>query len=470
MALPLLLSGCSPEEILTKPGASLTFSNDTLSFDTLFSNTGSTTAWLRIRNGSGSTLRIASIRLKSGGSSGYLLNLDGVQQTRFDGVEIPPHDSLFLFVRLKASLQGADTPQLLSDAVLFDTDGPQQQIVLQAWSWDAVCLRGTVFRSDTVLSATKPIVVYDSLVVAENATLTLSPGLKLHFHDGAFLQVNGRLLAEGTRQAPIVFRGDRLDKVFTDFPYDYYPGQWGYIRLGSTSYGNRFDCVDIHGSAYGLIADSSDLSRSKADIRHSVIHNTTYSCLWSVSSVITVSNTQLTNSGSYTVALIGGIHTFTHCTLANHQNLVTRDGSPTLVLANGLTDSGDTSLLYPFPLTARFVNCIVSGSQTQEVGFAKYAAPSWSLVFDHTLMRSGRISTEMAQTINCKYRDNVGFLKLGSKAEHYVYDFRLDSLSVARDAGTTDCLTAFPLDKNGVSRLVDGKPDLGAYEWFLGQK
>src|SRR5665647_381475 len=105
-----VLVSCTADEIVTNPGNDLRFSTDTLTFDTLFSTVGSTTAWLQVRNAGSKTIRIASISLQSGGSSGFKINLDGETKTSFTDVEIPPHDSLFLFVEVNTSRQGSVTP------------------------------------------------------------------------------------------------------------------------------------------------------------------------------------------------------------------------------------------------------------------------------------------------------------------------------------------------------------------------
>jgi len=468
--LGVLLSSmvsCTSDGIVTNPGNDLRFSTDTLTFDTLFSTVGSTTSWIRIRNTSSNTVRIASITLKSGGTSGFHINLDGESNTSFTDVDIPAHDSLFLFVQVNTSKQGASSPVKVTDAVMFDTDGPRKQIVLEAWSWDAVFWKNKVITSDTTLTPTMPIVVYDSLVVAENATLTILPGTKIYFHDGAYLKVRGRLMAVGTLDAPIQFRGDRLDYILPEYPYDYESGQWYYVQLAPTSFNNRLEYVDIHGAYYGIIADSSSLDQPKLKMYNSMIHNMVYTCLWSNTSNIEIGNCQLTNSGSYTVAQVGGNSSFIHCTIANYQ--AGRDG-PALILVNYLNDSKDTSIIRAYPMSADFRNCIVFGNRTDEVGLGKRNNIAWAASFWNSLLRSTSIPVSLASVTFCKYATDAKFLKLGGENDKYVFDFRLDSISPARNIGSTSYLTTYPTDKNGIARTIDGKPDAGAYEWVQGQK
>lgn len=465
-----MLVGCVSNEIVTDPGNDLRFSADTLTFDTVFSTVGSTTAWLRIRNVGNKTIRIASISLQSGGTSGFHINLDGASETSYTNVDIPAKDSLFLFVEVNTNKQGSSSPVKMSDAVLFSTDGAQKQIVLEAWSWDAVIWKGKVLSADTTLTADIPFIIYDSLVVAENTTLTMQPGTKLFFHDGAFMKVCGTLSAIGTKEAVIQFRGDRLDYMFPDEPYDIYPGQWSWLELAPTSFNNRLEYVDIHGAYYGIIADSSSLSQPKLKMYNSVIHNMINTCLWSNTSSMDIGNCQLSNSGSYTVAMVGGNATFTHCTIVNYQHKVNREG-PALIMVNYLKpDLNDTSITRAYPMSATFQNCIVFGSQNYEIGLGKWENIAWSASFLNCLLRSFTIPMTEATVTNCKYSSDAKFLKLGYEADKYRFDFRLDSISPGRNIGSEAYLSTYPTDMNGVSRTIDGKPDVGAYEWYPGQK
>lgn len=59
---------------------------------------------------------------------------------------------------------------------------------------------------DTTLSLNgSAYVVYQDLVIAGNATLTIEPGVQLHFKAGVALQVKGSLQANGNSNGRIVF-------------------------------------------------------------------------------------------------------------------------------------------------------------------------------------------------------------------------------------------------------------------------
>lgn len=470
--LPLLLfslfliaaisfSGCTEDNIFEGKNG-LSFSQDTVSFDTLFSTIGSSTAWLKVINNDNKALTISSVRLKSGGESGFQINLDGENALSFSNIVIPAHDSLFLFIQLKSFTQNSDKPKFIEDAVLFETELGFKQIVLEAWSWDAIIWKGKTIKSDTTITSVKPYIIYDSLVVAANATLNIQEGTTFHMHDGSKIIVRGTIKAKGSQSAPVTFRGDRLEYILKDFPYEYNPGQWHYIQLTSGSFGNEFDQVRIRGGYYGIVADSSSLDFPKFTMTNTVIHNFVYTGLWSQNCNYTVSNSEISNSGSYTVCLIGGKYVFTHCTLANHTGLVTRDG-PLLVLANYTVDSLKNEI--PWPLDATFRNSIIYGSVTEEIGLAISSDQSIgsSLYFKNCLIRTKSDLSTISS--DCLFNKTPNFLKLGIPKDKYAFDFRVDSISPALGKAAKEFSIPLPTDMYGVDRLTDDAPDIGAYEF-----
>lgn len=460
LCVSCLFAGCEDEA--QPQSGSIRLSVDTVSFDTVFSTIGTTTAWVVVYNPNTYPLLLERVHLQSGGQSGFRLNLDGDSGTVFQQVTIPAKDSLFLFVSLTASPQASNDPVLLDDVVLFESGGTVQKLPLRAWSWNAILWKGKTLTTDTVLTGDKPFLVYDSLVVAEGAILTLQEGTRLFMHDGARVVVKGTLLASGSRSRPVEFKGDRLDKVFSGLPYSCFPGQWGYIQLTGSSVGNVLDHVRISGAYYGIVADSSSTESLKLTLTNSVVHNMVYNCLLSVSNRIEVGNSQLTNSGDHTVLLLGGQYDFVHCTLANYMWLTTRQGL-TLVLASFLSD-GNNGII-PYPIQAEFKNCLISGSQREELGFALSADSDITddVSFRYCLVRTAYQVGEYADR-NITTQQEAGFLKLGSEAEGYVYDFRLKNGVQAQNAGLRDYALPFPLDLAGQSRLDDYAPDMGCYE------
>ena len=222
-AITLTLSACDDEEqFTTDPTATIAFSQDTISFDTLFSRTISTTQRFCVYNHGSKSLRLSTVTLASGGTSGFMINVDGQSGDNIQDVAIGDGDSIFVFVKVLLSAQQSTTPVPCSDDIIFRLEsGQESKVHLQASGQDCEVKTAYTFTSDTTLTSVGlPIVVFDSLVVAPTATLTLQEGTTLYFHNGATLIVHGSLRVNGKADSPVIFRGDRLDRMFTYLPYD----------------------------------------------------------------------------------------------------------------------------------------------------------------------------------------------------------------------------------------------------------
>ena len=61
-----------------------------------------------------------------------------------------------------------------------------------------------------------PYVVSEDLVVTENATLTVHPGVQLYFETGVALRVKGSLQAKGSPRERIVFTKSPVNNTYND--------------------------------------------------------------------------------------------------------------------------------------------------------------------------------------------------------------------------------------------------------------
>lgn len=472
--LPLLVLSsvlsvsCEDEETYTtSPSALLDFSADTVRFDTVFTTIGSSTQLFKVYNRGGESLMLPSIRLASGGRSGFRVNVDGMSGTEFADVEVRDGDSLYVFVEVTVDPRNEDNPFLLRDSLQFHLQsGLYQQVQLEAYGQDMIVLRGVSFATDTTLTGERPYVVYDSLCVDSGATLRLSEGVRLHFHSGAFMRVDGTLKAEGSVERPIVFRGDRLDNMFDYLPYDRLDNQWGGVTLGASSYGNHLNFVDIHSGGWGIRCDSADAALNKLIIENSVIHNVAGDALSAVNGCLWVGNTELTNAGGHCLRVRGGDVQVVYSTLANFYPWAYRGAA--LSLSNEWC-----------PLTrANFRSCIITGYSSNELMLWPTSAPdslTFNYRFDHCLLNVPADSIG-ADTLPGGRYFQVRVDSVGHEVSHlgnfplidtdiFYYDFSLDSLSQAIGAGNRDdALNLYPLDRLGRSRLEDEAPDAGAQE------
>ena len=160
----LILMSCIRDDIDSSPGVKLSFSTDTVSFGTVFTDLGTPTARLIVRNPNSKGVSISSIRL-SNPDSNFSFNVDGVSGTEFQDVEIRGHDSIYVFIECFIDADESLTPVCVSDRMLFTTNGNTQEVELEARGLNVRRLRGLRVESDMTLTPELPYVVFDSLIV-----------------------------------------------------------------------------------------------------------------------------------------------------------------------------------------------------------------------------------------------------------------------------------------------------------------
>ncbi len=449
------------EDYSSDPKHILQFSQDTLCMDTVFTGIPTSTRQLKIYNPHKKALMISSITLADAGKSGFRINVDGVPGNRFTDMEIAAEDSLFIFVEATLPAQNNVSATLVRDSILFQLNGISQEIKLWAFAQDALTFRGKVIERDTLITAERPIVIYDSISIAPDAHLILAAGTRLFFHGKAGMQIHGRLSAYGTPSAPVVFRGDRTDRLFPYLPYDRLPGQWGGIRFYNTSYANHLVYADIHGGSFGIRCDSSATDRLKLTLEHSVVRQTSGNALELTACRAVVGNSEISNAGENCVSLLGGDYMFVHCTLANYFSWNTRKG-----VALQIRNEQDETV-YPLS-SAIFRNCIIAGSGMDEISgnHSKDENIAFNYYFSHCLINS--TEEENDRIVNVVWEKDDNFLLMDSGKQEY--NFNLGKKSKAINLGRKEDANMYPTDRNGNSRLQDAAPDAGCYEKLTGNE
>jgi hypothetical protein len=217
-------SACNDEIFSSNPKYKLSFSTDTLTFDTIFTTLGSATSKIMIYNRNNVALKISNLGLAGGKNSSFRINVDGSlnANNQFNDIEIRAKDSMYIFVAVTVDPTSSNSPIFIQDSLVFQTNGVFQNVKLQAYGQDMKILRNKYILNDTTLTSEKPYLVYGYVAIDTAKTLTLNPGCKLYFHNNANMIVYGNLKANGTAENPILMRGDRLDniKFATPFPYN----------------------------------------------------------------------------------------------------------------------------------------------------------------------------------------------------------------------------------------------------------
>ncbi|MDL2223319.1 hypothetical protein LJB98_04380 [Bacteroidales bacterium OttesenSCG-928-M11] len=464
------------DDYSTNPNDTLTFSVDTLCFDTLLTTINTPTASFKVYNKNKKDILISSIQLKEYAESGFRINVDGLAGDSFENIEIRSKDSLYVFVEAKLSETGVNAPVEIEDMIEFVTNTVSQSVCLKAYAQDAVIWKGVIIEEDTSLSNEKPYLLYDSLFIKEGITLTIPEGTTLYMHGKTNILVDGCLQIKGTADRPVLIRGDRFDNIFTNASYDLVPGQWGSIRFSSTSYNNTIEYANIRNGTNALLFDPSEVSSSKLSIRNTVIKNFKGYIMYAVNCDISAENCEFSNSLNALVTLIGGRYSFVHCTMANHYLSSKEAGwgisnDETLILSNKyyLEGSAD-SVLYPIE-RADFKNVLIWGSKpingSSRIRINEHEKSSMSYFFLNCLFPNK--GTNDNDFVDCIWDTDPLFSKSspgkGEDEDYLQYDFSLSVESPARNKGDLPTAVNLPIDINGVSRFLDEGPDIGAYEF-----
>lgn len=458
------------------PG-SLTFSTDTIIFDTVFTTVGSITHTLKVYNNNDNPITINSIDLAHQNSPGvYRINVDGVSGTHAEDINIAANDSIYVFVEATINPVAGNLPYLITDSLLFRTNGVTQDVDLVAYGQnahfytphdnffisetDTINYRYYSISEDATWSNDLPHVVYGYIIIEPTATLTIEEGTQVHFHKNSGIMVGnpilsgnngGTLLVNGSLGNEVVFQGDRLDDWYQDVA-----GQWDRIWLTPGSINTQVNYAIIRNGTIGLQADTLGNSNEKLIVNNTIIENMSDIGILAQGSRVTGTNNVVTNCGRYSLVLnIGGTYDFKHCTFANYWTYSSRN-TPAILLNNYYEDASGNIQLRPLE-QANFTNCIISGYLAGELELQNNSGTAFNYELNNCLLKLHPDSTlaglTQANSIKIQLSDSI-FVNVQEK------DFRLHALSPAINAGTN---IGISLDILENSR--DATPDIGAYEF-----
>ena len=410
----MLLVSCSDNDSFsTDASHRLTFTCDTVRMDTLFAKVPSSTYSFWVHNQSGDGLRLRTVRLERAGQSGFRANVDGTfLNPVVNDLEIRKGDSLRVFVEVTATENTSPDPQLLEDNLLFTLEsGVVQKVNLRTYSWNAEQWQTIDITADRTIETSTPIVVYGGINVAEGIMLTIK-NMTLYFHDGAGINVSGALVAEN-----VIFRGDRLDHMFANLPYDRVSGQWKGITVKPKAVGCQFtDCV-IRNAMDALHCDSTTVL-----LTNTIVHNNKGFGLWAHDSDVAISNCVLSNALNDCVALLGCQAAIDHTTLPQFYPLSANRG---VALRFAPSDKKPIKLLCTNTLATGYADDVVMGDVNEDSGY----------YFENCLLRTPEVKdAELVKDVIWeKTDDEIQGTKhfLLVDGDNLIYDFRLKEESPA---------------------------------------
>jgi hypothetical protein len=491
LLLPLLaglfmMNSCHKEQFATR--GALSFSTDTLTFDTVFTTLGSTTKYFLIRNPQSKSLNISDIKLMQLQGTQFRINVDGVAGTEFKNIDIPAHDSLYVFVEVTINPTSANNPFVIIDQVQFITNGTTQKVVLEAMGQNAYYHFSEHVRAGVPVTwpTDKPHIIVNKngglpiFAIDSNATLTIPGGCKIFMGPNAVMTVDGTLnITASSWSDSTIFQYIR-----TDYPNQ--PGQWLGITYSRVATINMSHVI-IDQSTFGLsdeyvldlLAQSqittSNLKNYGTDpnipsvtLDKVIIRNASSNALTAIRTNLTATNSLFFSaSGQLALLGMGGTYNINNCTFANGYSQYTSHQSATLTIADQLAYfDKPATIVGPYPTTATINNTIVAGtiSGGNELSFPLYQPSSDHISFTNCFLTSPRDSVS-AYATNTNNIDTAGDpMQFSLFKDPYRNDYMPDSASIV----LYKAVNYAPKDLFDYTRYGTGNSgyhSIGAIEW-----
>jgi hypothetical protein len=376
--------GCkNKDNVSTDPNARLSFSVDTLHFDTVFTTLSSITRNFKVYNRGTETVNISSIKLEGGSNSYYNININGVPQSEVKDQLLLANDSLYIFVEVTIDPTNQNSPLAVEDHIVFTTNGNEQEVLLLAYGQDAIIYWPTTYPtnglppysiigfneldstcSNTVWTNEKPILIFGYAVVDEGCSLTIEEGTQVYFHAFAGLWIfeDAQFSVLGTAENPVSFQGDRFEEIYEDEP-----GQWDRIWINKSSQDHIIQHATIRSALIGLQIESSpfddtggDISPNKITIENTFISYSSARGIYLRNYNAEITNVAISNSGQYSIAISGGgSFQFNNCTFSNYWTLSNRETACFTVV----NQYSINNVIYERPITDSYLNnSIIDGN------------------------------------------------------------------------------------------------------------
>jgi hypothetical protein len=446
-------TSCKKPVFLSK--GNLSFSKDTVVFDTVFTTIGSTTQQFKIYNNENKTVLIEDIQLMGGENSPFRINVDGVPGLTMADVELEGNDSLFAFVEVTLDVNGQNLPMVIEDSIRFRTNGKDQYVILAAWGQDMYYHYsnfqiGQFDLNEGTWPNDKPHVIYGAAVVDSAKTLNIQPNTSIYMHKNAILYVyKGTLNINGTKDNEVIIQGDRLEADYDDVTGQFYGVYFQEARPSIIDYAiikNGISGVHLFSK------DQSFASSYTLTLTNTKISNQArYGVFIYSGARVNAENCIISKNGTHALLVLeGGDFNFNHCDLLGYGT----SQSPAVGISNYYNDFANGTQNIGSINEGVIHNSIISGGQTSEIAFDTIPDAMVTLSFDikNCLIKREPVSTSNYYS-NIFWNNNPLFTSITDN------DFSFAAGSVLNSNGFA---TTVSLDINGTPR--NNPPDIGAIE------
>lgn len=470
LTVSLGLFSCKKDKISSDVSHKLTFSVDTLAFDTVFTSVGSSTRIFKIFNPNKQRVKITSIKLGAGSSSFFRVNLNGQPGVSFSNIDIPAEDSLWVFAEVTVDPNSVNNPFVVLDSLLFETNGNLQKVLLSAYGQNAVFHKPLAGQSSYFLNCNEtwdksiPHVIYGKAIVDTNCTLNISKGAQVYFYDNGALQVSkgASLKINGTFSEPVRFEGTRLEAW-----YENTTGQWEGVILDEESQDHEFNFLQLKNARVGIDCKAKKTVNPVAlKMISCKIINCSKEGLKIRKSSSRVLNSLIGNCGRNAINIeAGGSHEFIHCTVSNEVNSSEPGVSNECLRISNYSLNEEGNINLNDLSSCSFKNTILYSNSMNNTILLDEESAGFSYEFKNCLLKTdASVPVTASNFVSCITNQSPEFISASNN------EFQINENSAAINKADVIEVNANPLeleyDLDNNNRLVDGNPDIGAYEFF----
>lgn len=444
LVLAFNMTSCKKEKGFSK--GNLSFSVDTVLFDTVFTTIGSTTQQFKIYNNDKKVVNIEEVELMGGVNSPFRINIDGISAYMHKNIEMPAKDSLFAFVEVTLNVNGQLLPMIIEDSVRFRTNGKDQYIKLVVWGQDAYFYNNEYVEG--TWTSVKPHVIYNKAVVNVGKVLTIQPNAKIFLHKNSMLIVDKSTLnVQGTKGNEVVFQGDRLEQFYKDVAGQYYGIYFQESEPSTINY-----AIIKNGTAGVHATGKNSTSTNNVTITNTqILNNASYGVFLFDRSKVKIENSIIAKSGSHSLFVLqGGTYDINHTHLLGYG----KDNQSAVIgiknYYNGIASG----------VNGTITNSVIYGNQRFEVAFDT-VNPNNDPTFINIAFKRCLIKLENGST-SSMYQDGIIWNSNPQFTNVSESKFKPLSSSPLNNAGNSAYF--LPTDIEGNSRDMNN-PDIGAYEF-----
>lgn len=256
-------------------------------------------------------------------------------------------------------------------------------------------ISGIISSNTTWTSAGNPYIVVGNILVNEDVTLTIDPGVEIKFDGNFYIRADGTLNAQGTSQNLITFTSNKNNPS---------PGDWSVLRLSNNSVLNYCE-IEYGGGPDGSPSGWGAVYciQTSPIISNSFIHDNSQAAIHTRWSNATVTNNIIYNNPYGIYSSEGGNENVTGNHIYNNDVGIYLYGSSSNITYNTITSNNDFGIEATNPPNSFTVN--------------------FNNIYDNSTYN---INNRMATGGDCEGSNNWWGTKLGNEIAENIYDFNDD--------------------------------------------